>query len=222
MSEAFSVKGALTFGWNTFKTHPWVFIKVSLVYLAVELVLGIVQGMLPTFLNPLLGMAVGTFLAIGILAFYLKAHDDPAGAKIQQLWTPEPFLRYLVTSIIMGVLILIGFVLLIVPGVILALAWSFTPYLVIEKKMWLKDAFLESARLTRGSRVQLFLFGIVLTLINLLGMLALFIGLLVTVPVSLLASVHVYRTLSKKAAQPAEVSAIPSVPEPVAEAAPAA
>lgn len=218
MSTAFSIKESLAFGWRTFKAHPWVFVKVSLVYLALQFVLGMVQGILPEPLAPLVGIIVGTFIGIGILTFYLKAHDAPTEAKLNLLWAPAPFWRYIVTSIIMGILIMIGFVFLIVPGVILALAWSFALYLVVERNLWTKSALMESARLTRGSRVKLFLMNLALVGINLLGMLALFVGLFVTVPITFLASIHAYRVLSGKAGEtvaetPAASEALPT-PEP--------
>ncbi len=209
MTNGFSIKESVSFGWTTFKAHWVLFLKVSLAYLAVQFVLGMVQSMLPPFFAPLLGVVVGTFLSVGIIAFYLKAHDAPGSASIRDMWRPEPFWRYLVTSIIMGILIIIGFFLLIVPGIILALAWSFALYLTIEKKMWVKEALLESARLTRGNRLKLLILGLALMVLNVVGMIPLFLGLFVTVPVSLLASVHVYRTLSNASHTPSA--------EPVAE-----
>ena len=56
----------------------------------------------------------------------------------------------------------------------------------------------ESHRLTRGHKWQLFGFVLLLLLINLLGLLALVVGLLVSIPVSTLAFVHAYRVLGGK------------------------
>lgn len=50
--------------------------------------------------------------------------------------------------------------------------------------------------MTKGSWLSLFLLGVVLAVINIVGALLLMIGLLVTIPISMLAMVHVYRTLS--------------------------
>ncbi len=204
------IKDALSFGWRTFKAHPWPFIKVSLAYVVIQLILGFAEQVLPELLSPVVGIVVGTFVGIGIITFYLKAHDDPAHASWKLLWNPEPFWRYLVTSIVAGVLIMIGFVLFVVPGVILALAWSFALYLTIERKIWTMDALMESARITRGSRVKLFLFGLALAAVNLVGTLLLLVGLFVSVPVTLLASVHVYRALQAKPAEKKPEEVLPA------------
>lgn len=213
MSNAFSIKECLAFGWRTFKAHPWVFVKVAIAYVVIQLLLGFVQAVLPEFVSPLVGIVVGTFLGIGVISFYLKAHDAPQSASVRDLWRPEPFWRYLVTSVVAGVIIMIGFFLLVVPGIILALAWSFALYLVIERKMWTLEALKESARITRGSRVKLFLLGLVIAAANVVGALLLLIGLIVTVPVTVLASVHAYRTLAAKPAEAAEAAPAIEAPE---------
>jgi len=60
----------------------------------------------------------------------------------------------------------------------------------------------ESNRITRGHKWQLFGFVLLLLLINLLGLLALVVGILVSIPVSTLAFVHAYRVLGGKAGTP--------------------
>jgi uncharacterized membrane protein len=57
----------------------------------------------------------------------------------------------------------------------------------------------ESKRITYGYKWPLLGFALVLALINLLGLLALVVGLLVSIPVTTLAFVHAYRALSNRA-----------------------
>ena len=64
------------------------------------------------------------------------------------------------------------------------------------------DAMGESNRITRGHKWQLFGFVLLLLLINLLGLLALVVGILVSIPVSTLAFMHAYRVLGGKAGTP--------------------
>jgi uncharacterized membrane protein len=94
--------------------------------------------------------------------------------------------------------------LLIVPRIIFALMFMFATFIVIDRELGPINAMNESARIAKGYKWQLFGFTLVLVLINLLGLLALVVGLLVTVPVTSLAFVHVYRVLSERAgAKPA-------------------
>ncbi len=57
------------------------------------------------------------------------------------------------------------------------------------------EAFRESARMTDGQKGQLFLFGLVIALFNLAGALCLLVGLLFTIPASMMAMAYVYRKL---------------------------
>ena len=52
-----------------------------------------------------------------------------------------------------------------------------------------------SSAITRGAKWSLLLLGIFLAAVNLLGVLALFVGLLWTIPTTLVASTSVYRKL---------------------------
>lgn len=94
-----------------------------------------------------------------------------------------------------------------------ALAWAiflgvrlaFTTYLIIDKDRALIDAIKESFRMTKGSFWRLVGFFFTFALINVLGAAALLIGLFISVPVTALAYVHVYRALEHKANEVATV-----------------
>jgi uncharacterized membrane protein len=95
--------------------------------------------------------------------------------------------------------IAVGFILLIVPGIIFALMFMFTTFIVIDREFGPIDSMKESRRLTYGHKRKLLGLSLLLVLINLLGLAALFVGLFVTVPISSLALTHAYRVLGGKA-----------------------
>ena len=161
----------------------------------------------PSIIGTVINLALGTLLSMGATAFYLAAHDNPATADLSLLWHPRPFWKYLGASILLALAVAIGFVLLIVPGIILGLMFMFTTFVVIERELGPIDAMSESHRLTRGHKWQLLGFVLLLLLINVLGLLALVVGLLVSIPVSTLAFVHAYRVLGgKPEARPADAA----------------
>jgi uncharacterized membrane protein len=214
----FSTGSAIRFGWETFKRRPWFFVGSTLVILivslAVDSLIGVIDGVMsggpdqPSIFGMLVNFALGTLVSMGATAFYLAAHDNPDTVELSSLWHPRPFWKYLGASILLGLAIGIGFILLIVPGVIFALMFLFTTFIVIDRELGPIEAMKESHRITRGHKWPLLGFVIVLTLINLLGVLALVVGLLVSIPVSTLAFVHAYRVLSAKAgAHPAVADA---------------
>jgi uncharacterized membrane protein len=57
--------------------------------------------------------------------------------------------------------------------------------------------------LTKGNRWKLFQLSLALLLLNILGLLALLVGLFVTIPVSFIAMVHAYRALKGEAVEEA-------------------
>jgi uncharacterized membrane protein len=91
-------------------------------------------------------------------------------------------------------------------------------FLVIEKNMKPIEALKESARMTKGSRWKLFLLGLALTGLTILGMIPLMLGLFIAAPLSMLALVHAYRTLSGGAMMPVVEKVETPAPAPIATA----
>ncbi len=201
----FSTKSCVSFGWETFKKRPWFFIGASVVIAIVYVVIGGITSAIdalqggstqdPTLLGSLADFLLTTLVGMGVTAFYLAAHDNPDTADLNALWHPQPFWNYLAASILLSLVIVAGFILLIVPGIIFALMFMFTTFIVIDRGLGPIDAMKESRRMTRGHKWQLLGFGLVLMLINIVGAIALLVGLLVTVPVTSLAFTHAYRVL---------------------------
>ena len=201
----FSAGAAIRFGWETFKRRPWIFIgSAFLILLASGLSNGLTSAIDaaftgsvedPSIVGTVINLALGTLISMGATAFYLAGHDNPDTADLSLLWHPQPFWKYLGASLLLSFTVAVGFVLLIVPGVIFALMFMFAPFIVIERVLGPIDAMKASNQLTRGHKWQLLGLVLLLVLINLLGLVALVVGLLVSIPVSTLAFVHAYRVL---------------------------
>ncbi|MGH6867212.1 MAG: DUF975 family protein [Methyloceanibacter sp.] len=202
----FSTGSAVRFGWETFKRRPWFFVGTALViaiaYLVVCSITSAIDAALagsarePTLVGSLINLVLSTFISMGVTAFYLAAHDNPDTVDLPALWHPQPFWKFLGASILLGLTILAGILLLIVPGIIFALMFAFTTFLVIDRDLGPIEAMKESKRLTYGHKWTLLGFLLVLVGINLLGLIAFGVGLLVSIPVSSLAFAHAYRTLA--------------------------
>ena len=90
----------------------------------------------------------------------------------------------LLLSLVAGLFIGIGTLLLIIPGVYLAVAYLFASYLVVDRRLDFWPA-MELSRLTVNPRwFGYFAFLLLLALLNLAGAIALGVGLLVTIPLS--------------------------------------
>jgi len=215
-----TVRECLSVGWRTFKIRPWFFVSAWVLLTLVGFIanaagkhihaphaaswtLVVAIAVIAVFFR-LLGFVVSIYADIGMRSFALKAHDEPEAVELDDLIHLHTFWRYLGMNILFIVGVVIGFILLIVPGIILAIGWSFAPYLVIEQGAGPVDALKRSWELTKGNRWTLFLLGLALIGINILGFCAVFVGLLVTLPVTTFAGVHAYRTLLKARTEPVE------------------
>ncbi|MBP7741516.1 MAG: DUF975 family protein [Candidatus Pacebacteria bacterium] len=206
MTPTIHVKECLSFGWTTFKSRPWFFVQASAILVGISIVIGVVEDFIKMVSSELVMNIVttvestitNTLFSIGTTALFLTAHRNAHEASFSQLWNPTPFWRYLGITFIGGFLTILGLILFIVPGIIIAIAFSFSGILVVEEGMGPIAALKESARLTRGHRMQLFKLGLASAGINILGALALLVGLFVTVPATTLAFVHAYRAITGK------------------------
>ena len=122
------------------------------------------------------------FIEIGLIAFALKAHDDVSKVSVHDLWHTANFWKFVGTRILTIIIVLVGLILLIVPGIIAALALMFATYVVVDRGFGPIEAIKESVRLTKGHRWELFLLALALIGLNILGAIALLVGLLVTIP----------------------------------------
>jgi len=203
----FTVGSAIRFGRETFKTRPWFFVGSTVViFFFAYGVVGAITGGIdkamgatpedPSAIGGIINFVLSTFIGMGVTAFYLAAHDNPETVDLSTLWHPRPFWKYLGAGILVGLAIGIGFVLLIIPGIIAAIFFMFTTFIVIDKELGPIEAMKESMRIGHGYRWPLLGLIVLLSLIMLLGVIALFVGVLVAMPVASLAFVHAYRVLS--------------------------
>lgn len=157
----------------------------------------------------IIGAAFQTIVNAGFIALGLKYCDGQKPTYEDFLVSPQTIGRFVLAYLLYSLIVLAGFLLLIIPGIIWAMKYFPTVYLVIDKNQKPLNALRDSARLTEGVKGKLFIFFFLLLVINLLGVLALFLGLFVTVPMTIIANAFVYRHLLEHA--PARAKLQPGV-----------
>ena len=139
---------------------------------------------------------ISSFFVVGMLRLFLDcARNRPVRFGVLfgggDRWLPMLGLQFLV-SLVVG----IGFVLLIVPGVILGLGLSLAYCYVVDANMGPIDAMRASWEATKGQRGQLFVLGLLLFLVALAGLAACCVGILAAIPLTSLAWVIAYTRIS--------------------------
>ena len=87
------------------------------------------------------------------------------------------YLNIILAHLIWVAIVGIGFVFLIVPGIILACRLAFIPYLVMDKNMEPVAAVEKSWEMTRGHGWKIFGMALLAILLVILGLLCLFVGI---------------------------------------------
>lgn len=192
--------------------------KYFLELLLITIIVGLIS--LPTAFNevqdtwivPVLGLfAVAyTILIEGPIGFgasfaFLKA---ARGDKVEIKDMFEAFRNYfnaVFASLLVGVIIVFGLILLIVPGIIFACKLAFTPYLVVDKKMEVIEAIKTSWRMTDGYAWDVFFIGLLAIPIGIAGLLALGVGVILSVMWIGLAFASLYHVVSTSTKAPRQV-----------------
>lgn len=199
------ISASLHQGWDIFKKHIWFLIGIAVVMFIVQLLPGFLIGLAgiseesgAAGLINLAGFVLNMIVAMGWIYIMIRLIRGQE-TKLNDLFAKASvFFKYLFGTILYGLIVIVGLILLIVPGIIWGIKFMFTPYLIVDKEVGPMEALKMSSRMTNGLKWELFGLMIVIGIINLLGLLALGIGLLITVPVTSLAYVSAYDRLVSK------------------------
>ncbi len=198
--KQFDKIGLIKQSWEIVKKNAKFVAILMVAFVVYQIVQGAVQGffgegLLASLVS--LGFTVLTlFFQIGFIKIILKLIDGHK-AEITELWAyPQYLLRMIGATIVYTIIVVIGFILLIIPGIYLALRLQFYSYYIVDKNAGAMDSLRMSWKATDKNVINIFLFMLLILGINILGALALLVGLLITIPVSIIAVSLLYRKLS--------------------------
>ena len=150
----------------------------------------------------LLNWPLAAFCQAGMAIFALKVARGEPYALTDVFSGGPSFLSVLVSSLLIGLAVSLGLVLLIVPGVILALGWLFTIPVIVDKRLGPVEAMKESWRITDGQKGTVLLLVLVLMGVSIAGWCACCVGLLVALPICQIAQTYAYLRLSGQRTAP--------------------
>lgn len=150
-------------------------------------------------LHPILGATgIGSFLIplIGVNLFICAKRFQETGKKMDlgDLFNFDKALEKIFGPIILGIIIGIGFLILIIPGIIFSMWWTFSACVLADRPdLSFTDAMKASRNVAKGNWISLILLFVVIGLLQVLGMICLGFGLFVTIPVGHLALYYAYK-----------------------------
>lgn len=142
---------------------------------------------------------VQLFLSLGFIKVMLYLVDDRYASVADLFNNARHFLSYFVASFLYGITVFIGLLLLVIPGIIIAIRFQFYTYYIIEEGDSSITALQKSFYATQNLTLELFLFGITILIINILGLLFFGVGIIVTYPITTMATAVIYKGLEDEA-----------------------
>ena len=182
------------------KENFWFFLKLVLLYIIIifgpALILS--KFVKSQFLSQIILIIIYSLIEIGVIIISLQIVKEKK-FSLKKLFNGYLYLpSYLGAWILYFLICLGGIFLLIFPGVIWGIKFVFYPYLIVDKKLKAIEALKESAKLTEGFKWDIFGFAIVVSIINILGILLFLIGIFWTLPLVWLSWANLYVILTKK------------------------
>lgn len=206
MSRDISISSVVGNAWEYFKANASVLIVALFIYVLISGAAGLMTDILESqpvleFIASVIETFLNLIMGLGFSRILLDTVDNKE-VKLNTLFenrSPLIILHYVVGSILIGVIIIAGLILLVIPGIYLAARLSFLTYVLLEQEDYdFLKAISTSWEMTENHVWDLVGLGLVAFLIVIAGILALGIGLIIAIPITGVMSAIAYRALQTR------------------------
>ncbi len=154
------------------------------------------------FFSMAYGILLTSPLGYGVWFVFLKAARNDSLDLGDMFEGFHYYWSAVLASLLVSVIVVIGLVFLIIPGIIFACKLAFTPYLVVDREMKVIDAIQESWRMTTGHAWEVFLIGLLGIPIVFAGLLCCVVGVIPAAMWTNLAAASLYHAVSTSGIAP--------------------
>ncbi len=148
------------------------------------------------FLTIIVSGPIYTIFMAGLFKYYLKLiRGEGAGVGDAFSGFGASIGQLILLSLVLNVLTLVGYLLCLVPGIYLAVAWFFSIPLVIDRQMNFWEAMELSRKMVSKHWFLVFAFLLVYGLLSMAGLIACCVGIFVTMAIGLGALMYAYETI---------------------------
>jgi uncharacterized membrane protein len=207
------VSAPFNWAWKVLWPNFWMLLLIFIIYAAISSIssgFSAIPGA-GGFISGVFSVFIGIPLGLGYAYVFLKAarkekfeiEDLFAGFKVY--WTS------IGASLLTGLIVAGGLILVIVPGIVFACKLAFVPYLVIDRKMGVTEAISASWKMTRGHTMEVFAIGLLSILIIIAGFICLIVGVFVAILWIELAFTSLYYAVSAEQKGETGTTVVPEV-----------
>ncbi|MBD7979732.1 DUF2189 domain-containing protein [Oerskovia merdavium] len=214
----FAVGDAIGFGWKKFWANPLPWILAALIFVLINAVFNWITGGFERFTDyrtdgftdtnmlEAVGLSfgsvvlsiVGAIIGYLITAFFTRGALDESQARkpdVAAFFRIGNVVNVILAAFLVGIMAAVGTILCVLPGLAVLLFSTFVYYFTLDKEQDAITAIKSSWSLVAKNFGSVFLLLLALFGINIVGFIACFIGLLVTIPLSYIAVAYAYRRL---------------------------
>ena len=204
MRRTFAFDTPFTFAWEAFKARPWFYISACGIAIGVSivpLVAAIVE-----FVRQHIGAGCALYgvalllsmvPSVGLQKIFLKTVDGET-PTYQDLYLHARLIPSLLATWFLWMLMVLPCCILVIPGYYVMVRYYFALLVVIDKEVGPMEALRRASELSDGVRWLLLAFILVAGFLGAAGEIVFLVGMLVTMPIAMLAMAHVYRQLDEQ------------------------
>jgi uncharacterized membrane protein len=162
---------------------------------------GLFGSLLATAFSVSVLFIVGSLLELGV---YRSVLAVTAGQPIDfaRMFSTDELGPYLVATLLWGLVLFVGFLLCVIPGIVLLFFGFYYPFYILDQRQAPVDSIRSSFQMVNSNLGTMIPFAILAYLVYLVGVLACGIGILVSAPIALIAVAYAYRTLNGQPVAP--------------------
>lgn len=217
-AQGFSAAEAIAWGWRKFTENTGAVILAMVVVLGVSIALGVLGALLSggfsaDSMDPMAGpfqfesQGPGELLSQLVQAAVSVVLGGVAAKAALEVADGRPFdffgafgkvnlVQLIIAGILVGIATTIGFILLVIPGLIVMFLTYFTTYAVVDDDTPAIDGIKRSVKLTTENVGDALVLALLNVLVIIAGAIALCVGLLVAIPVTIFATAYAYRAFN--------------------------
>lgn len=205
-TDTFDYGEPVKFAWDKVKSNFGLFLGVQILGLIVSLLIlsaialsligSYEEGIPPLFfVFNLVFLVFMTALQAGLIQASLLVADGEQASIGDAIPGFSIFFKFLIAFILYCVVVVVGTLFFLIPGIIWSVQFMFFGYFIVDKELGPVKALRRSSQITKGIRADLFVFTLIIYILNLIGEMVLLVGLFVTMPMTLIALARIYRKL---------------------------
>jgi len=201
METKFVISDVVTKSWQCTKAQLWILVGLMIGYIILYVTLILIslplqKSIVGVSVITLINACISLIFALGYLKNIFQALDgiEPQfsayGQQARKIFT------FFGASMLMGIIVAIGTLCLIIPGVYLAIRLQFYAAFIIEEDCGVIESLKRSWAITEGEVLHLLLVFLVMYGIIILGFMVFFIGIFVAYPMIYIMYAEVFRKLN--------------------------